>query len=45
MFQRVYVVKVLFTVNGWVEDSPGSGDVVTYSLRPYRRIVRSQDAG
>jgi len=21
------------------------GDVVTYSLRPYRRIVRSEDAG
>ena len=44
MFQLVYVVRVLFTVNGWVEDSPGSGDVVTYSLRPYRRIVRSGHA-
>ena len=38
MFQRVYVVKVLFTVSGWAEDNPGSGDVVTYSMRPYRRI-------
>jgi len=45
MFQRVYVVKVLFTINGWVEDSSGSGDVVTNSLRPYRRIVCSEDAG
>lgn len=44
MFQCVYVVKVLFTVSGWAEDSPGSGDVVTYSMRPYRRIGRSQDA-
>jgi hypothetical protein len=46
MFQRIYVIKVLFNCQ-WFgpEDSPGNGDVVTCFLRPYRRIGRSQDAG